>query len=125
LEKLVEYLIMDSINDANRVKKTTMKQPTLNRSGEFVIQVVPQSWLGRGLAAITGILLVVLALFFFFALFLVFGAVVLAALSVVLIRLIWGTWHTRARMSDEIIDGEYSVENRENVTKQPRSEKHG
>ncbi len=96
-----------------------MKQPTLKRSNEVVIQVVPQSRLGRAFAAITGILLLALWLFFF-TLFLVTGAVVLAA---VIARVIWVTRHTKAHASNEIIEAEYSVENKESKTKQSRTDR--
>jgi membrane protein implicated in regulation of membrane protease activity len=94
----------------------------LKRSSELFIQIGPQSRLGRTLAGIMGMLMVGLALFFFFTLFLVFVAVVLAALAVALVRLIWSLWHTRTHKSDALIDGEYYVAGKEAVTEQSMSE---
>ncbi len=98
-----------------------MRQPTLKRSGEVFIRIGSQSRLGRALAGIMGMLMVGLALFFFFTLFLVFVAVVLAALAVALVRLIWSLRHIKTRKSDDFIDGEYYVEEQETITEQSMS----
>ncbi len=96
-----------------------MKQPTLKRSNEVVIQIVPQSRLSRAFAAIAGLLLLALGLFFF-TLFLAIGVVVLA---VVIARVMWVTRHTKTYASNEIIEAEYSVEKKErDNTEQSRTE---
>ena len=99
-----------------------MRQPTLKRSSELFIQIGSQSRLGRALAGIMGMLMVGLALFFFFTLFFVFVAVVLAALAVALVRLIWSLWHARIHKSNDFIEGEYYVEEKETITEQSMSE---
>ena len=83
-----------------------MKQRNLKQSDEIFVQIVPQTWLGRALAAIGGALLVILGLFFF-TLFLAAGAVILA---VVLARVFWQAQRIKKHMSDQVIEGEYSVQ---------------
>ena len=99
-----------------------MRQLTLKRSSEVFIQIGPQSRLGRALAGIMGILVLGLVLVFLFTLFLVSVAIVLAALAIALLQLIWSLWHARTRKSDDLIDGEYYVAEKETIAEQSKSE---
>ncbi len=63
-----------------------------------------------------------LVLLFFFMLFLVFVAIVLAALAVALVRLIWSLRHTRTQKSNDFIEGEYYIEEKETITERSMNE---
>lgn len=69
----------------------------------------PQTWLGRVLGAILAAALLVAAFFFLFIFLLVLGGVILA----VLLRLLWVVRKAKTQASQDILEGEYSVEPQE------------
>lgn len=69
----------------------------------------PQTWLGRVLGAILAAALLVAAFFFLFIFLLVLGVVIL----VVLLRLLWVVRKAKTQASQDILEGEYSVEPQE------------
>jgi hypothetical protein len=66
----------------------------------------PQTWLGRLVAGILAAALLVLAIFFFFV-FLVVAGVVILGIS---LRLLWRARKFRKQASEDVLEGEYSVE---------------
>jgi predicted lipid-binding transport protein (Tim44 family) len=79
------------------------------------IRIVPQSWYGRLLAVLAGGVLLVLGLFFF-VLFLIAGAALVAAFAA---RLMWIQRKLKKETSQDIIDAEYSVEGGEERLAKP------
>ncbi len=69
----------------------------------------PQTWLGRVLGGLLAAALFVTAFFFLFIFLLVVGVLVLA----VALRLLWKSKKARAQASQDILEGEYSVELRD------------
>ena len=69
----------------------------------------PQTWLGRVLGGVLATALLVAAFFFLFIFLLVLGGVILA----VVLRLLWVAKKVRAQASQDILEGEYSVEPQE------------
>jgi hypothetical protein len=67
---------------------------------------LPKTWLGRVAGFLLAAVILVLAFFFFFFFLLVAGAVTL----VICLRLLWRARQVRARTSQEVLEGEYSVE---------------
>ena len=65
-----------------------------------------QSWLGRLLGGLLAAALLVAAFFFVFIFLIVLGVVVLA----VSLRLLWTAKKARAQASQDILEGEYTVE---------------
>ena len=72
-------------------------------------QGFPQTWLGRVVGSILAVALVVSA-FFFLLFFLVVTGVLILGIS---LRLLWKVKQARNRASQEILEGEYSVEPRD------------
>ena len=66
----------------------------------------PQTWLGRLLAGLLAAALFVAAFFFVFIFLIVLGVVVLT----VSLRLLWTAKKAKAQASQNILEGEYSVE---------------
>ena len=66
----------------------------------------PQTWLGRVVGGLLAAALLVAAFFFLFIVLLVLGVLILA----VLLRLRWRAKKARAQASQDILEGEYSVE---------------
>jgi predicted lipid-binding transport protein (Tim44 family) len=66
----------------------------------------PQTWLGRVLGGLLAAALLVAAFFFLFLFLLVLGVLILA----VLLRLFWRARKVRTQASQDILEGEYSVE---------------
>ena len=69
----------------------------------------PQTWLGRVVGGLLAAALLVAAFFFLFIFLLALGVVILA----VLLRLLWRAKKVRAQASQDILEGEYSVEPQE------------
>ena len=69
----------------------------------------PQTWLGRVIGGLLAAALLVAAFFFLFIFLLVLGVLILA----VLLRLLWRAKKVRAQASQDILEGEYSVEPQE------------
>jgi hypothetical protein len=69
----------------------------------------PQTWLGRVVGAILAAAMVVSAFFFLFFFLLVAGILILG----ISLRLLWMAKLARHRASQDVLDGEYSVEPRE------------
>ena len=65
-----------------------------------------QTWLGRVAGGLLAAALLVAAFFFLFIFLLVLGVLTLA----VLLRLLWRAKKVRAQASQDILEGEYSVE---------------
>jgi len=72
----------------------------------------PQTWLGRVVGGVLAAALLVAAFFFLFIFLLVLGVLILA----VLLRLLWRAKKVRAQASQDILEGEYSVEPQEEGT---------
>ena len=72
----------------------------------------PQTWLGRVIGGLLAAALLVAAFFFLFIFLLVLGVLILA----VLLRLLWRAKKVRAQASQDILEGEYSVEPQEEGT---------
>ena len=72
----------------------------------------PQTWLGRVVGGLLAAALLVAAFFFLFIFLLVLGVLILA----VLLRLLWTAKKARAQASQDILEGEYSVEPHEEGT---------
>jgi hypothetical protein len=72
----------------------------------------PQTWLGRVVGGLLAAALLVAAFFFLFIFLLVLGVVILA----VLLRLFWRAKRVRAQASQDVLEGEYSVEPQEEGT---------
>ncbi len=66
----------------------------------------PQTWLGRVVGGILAAALFVSAFFFLFIFLLVLGVAILA----VVLRLLWVVRKTKTQASQDILEGEYSVE---------------
>ena len=66
----------------------------------------PQTWLGRVVGGLLAVALLVAAFFFLFVFLLVLGVVILA----VLLRLLWVVRKAKTQASQDILEGEYSVE---------------
>jgi hypothetical protein len=69
----------------------------------------PQTWLGRVVGGLLAAALLVAAFFFLFVFLLALGVLTLA----VLLRLLWRAKKVRAQASQDILEGEYSVEPQE------------
>jgi predicted lipid-binding transport protein (Tim44 family) len=78
----------------------------------FKLEVFPQSWIGRLVAALIAGVLFLLA-FFFLAAALVAGAIVAA---VVILRIMWLIRKVRRQAAEAVIEGAYSVEPKERLT---------
>ena len=72
----------------------------------------PQTWLGRVIGGLLAAALLVLAFFFLFIFLLVLGGVILA----VVLRLLWVVRKAKSQASQDILEGEYSVEPQEEGT---------
>jgi len=70
--------------------------------------VFPQTWLGRVGAGLLGVALLVPALFFLLVLLLVPGVLILG----ISLRLLWKARQVRAKASQGVLEGEFSVEPR-------------
>lgn len=71
--------------------------------------VFPQTFLGRVAAGVLAAALLVSAFFFLFVFLLVAGVLILG----IALRLLWRSRQVRAEASQEVLEGEYSVEQRE------------
>lgn len=69
----------------------------------------PQTWLGRVAGGVLAAALFIAAFFFLFIVLLVLGVLILA----VVLRLLWVAKKVRAQASQDILEGEYSVEPQE------------
>jgi hypothetical protein len=69
----------------------------------------PQTWLGRVVGGVLAAALLVAGFFFLFIFLLVLGVLILA----VLLRLFWRAKKARTQASQDILEGEYSVEPQE------------
>jgi predicted lipid-binding transport protein (Tim44 family) len=76
------------------------------------LEVLPQSLIGRLIAALIAAVLFLLA-FFFLAAALVAGAIVAA---VVILRIMWLIRKVRRHAAEAVIEGAYSVERKERLT---------
>ena len=96
----------DGPNGTNRGKhhQLIMAQPIGTQSYGF-----PQTWLGRVAGSVLAVALLVSA-FFFLVFFLVAAGVLILGIS---LRLLWRARQIRARASQDVLEGEYSVEPRE------------
>ncbi len=72
----------------------------------------PQTWLGRVVGGLLAAALLVAAFFFVFIVLVVLGVLILA----VLLRLLWRAKKARTQASQDILEGEYSVEPQEEGT---------
>lgn len=76
------------------------------------LEVVPQTWIGRLIAALIAVVLFLLA-FFFLAVALIAGAIVAA---VVILRILWVIRKARRQAAEAVIEGAYSVDPKEVLT---------
>ena len=75
-------------------------------SNRKVVYIVPRTWLGRLVAAVGTIAVIILAVFFFTIFLTVF-----AVLAVVIVaRILWAQRQIHRKASRHVIDVEYSVE---------------
>ena len=81
-------------------------------SNRTIVYVVPRTWLGRLLAAVGTIALIILAVFFFT----IFLTVFIFLAVVIIARILWAQYRTRQKASKRVIDIEY----REKVTETRR-----
>ena len=72
----------------------------------------PQTWLGRVVGGLLAAALLVAGFFFLFIFLLVLGVLIL----VVVLRLLWRAKKVRTQASQDILEGEYSVEPQEKGT---------
>ena len=72
----------------------------------------PQTWLGRVVGGLLAAALLVAAFFLLFIFLLVLGVVILA----VVLRLLWVARKAKTQASQDILEGEYSVEPQEEGT---------
>ncbi len=96
----------DGPNGTNRGKyhQLTMAQQIGTQSYGF-----PQTWLGRVAGSVLAVALLVSA-FFFLVFFLVVAGVLILGVA---LRLLWRARQIRAQASQDVLEGEYSVEPRE------------
>jgi hypothetical protein len=76
----------------------------------------PQTWLGRAAACLVSAALLVAA-FFFAVIFLAIAGVLLAGFA---LRLLWLRHKIKGQATPDVIEGEYSVEQREPATAIPQ-----
>jgi len=69
----------------------------------------PQTWLGRVIGGVLAATLLVAGFFFLFVFLVILGVVILA----VVLRLLWRARKVRVQASQDILEGEYSVEPQE------------
>jgi membrane protein implicated in regulation of membrane protease activity len=72
----------------------------------------PQTWLGRVVGSVLAAALLVSALFFLFFFLLIAGVVILG----ISLRLLWRARQVRDQASKDVLEGEYSVESRDEAT---------